>query len=66
MFAEITESKELVAVTPLEAYQLLAEDSSLRGWVRGGKFVYADGYFVLAEQQYVLIDEEIEGVEYVS
>ena len=57
VFAEITESKELVALTPLEAYQLLAEDSSLREWVRGGKFVYADGYFVLAEKQYVLIDE---------
>ena len=48
VFAEITESKELVALTPLEAYQLLAEDSSLREWVRGGKFVYVDGYFVLA------------------
>ena len=57
VFAEITESKELVALTPLEAYQLLAEDSSLREWVRGGRFVYADGYFVLAEQQYVLVKE---------
>lgn len=57
VFAEITESKELVALTPFEAYQLLAEDSSLREWVRGGKFVYADGYFVLAEKQYILIDE---------
>lgn len=57
VFAEITESKELVALTPLEAYQLLAQDSSLREWVRGGRFVYADGYFVLAEQQYVLVKE---------
>ena len=57
VFAEITESKELVALTPLEAYQLLSEDSSLREWVNGGRFVYADGYFVLAEQQYVLIKE---------
>jgi hypothetical protein len=57
IFAEITGSKELVALTPLEAYQLLSEDSSLREWVNGGRFVYADGYFVLAEQQYVLIKE---------
>lgn len=57
VFAEITGSKELVALTPLEAYQLLSEDSSLREWVRGGRFVYADGYFVLADQQYVLAKE---------
>ena len=55
VFAEVTENKELVALTPLEAYQLLAESSSLREWVRDGRFVYADGYFVLAEKQYVLI-----------
>lgn len=57
VFAEINQSKELVPLTPLEAYQILAEDTSLREWVCGGRFVYADGYFVLAEQQYVLIKE---------
>lgn len=57
VFAEITGSKELVALTPLEAYQLLSADSSLREWVDGGRFVYADGYFVLAEKQYVLLKE---------
>ena len=57
VFAEITGSKEWVALTPLEAYQLLSEDTSLREWVHGGRFVYADGYFVLAEQQYILSKE---------
>lgn len=57
VFAEITGSNELVALTPLEAYQLLSVDSSLREWVHGGRFVYADGYFVLANKQYVTSKE---------
>ena len=46
VFSEINNSEELVALTPVEAYQLMNLDSSLREWVSGGQFVFADGYFV--------------------
>ena len=58
VFSEITDSKELVALTPVEAYQLLNLDSSLREWVSGGRFVFADGYFVLAVERYITVKED--------
>jgi len=53
VFAEINNRKEFAALTPAEAYQLLSQDSSLRKWVSGGRFVFVDGYFVLADPKYV-------------
>ncbi len=58
VFSEINNSKELVALTPVEAYQLMNFDSSLREWVSGGQFVFADGYFVLAEEKYITAKED--------
>ena len=54
MFADIHESKEFVALTPVEAYQLLESSSLLQDWVQGGRFVFADGYFVLADAKYIV------------
>ncbi len=58
VFAEINNSKEFVALTPVEAYQLLSLDSSLREWVSGSQFVFADGYFVLADKKYITAKED--------
>lgn len=58
VFAEINNSKELVALTPVEAYQMLSLDSSLQEWVSGGQFVFADGYFVLADRKYITAKED--------
>ena len=58
VFSEINNSEELVALTPVEAYQLMNLDSSLREWVSGGQFVFADGYFVLAEEKYITARED--------
>lgn len=57
VFAEINSSKEFISLTPVEAYQLISEDSLLREWVRGGRFVYADGYFVLADPKYITVKD---------
>lgn len=57
VFADINHSRELATLTPAEAYQLLSLDSSLRAWVSGGRFVFADGYFVLADEKYVNVKE---------
>lgn len=53
VFAEINSSRDFVSLTPVEAYQLLSADSFLREWVSGGRFVFTDGYFVLADQKYL-------------
>lgn len=58
VFAEINNSRDLVALTPVEAYQLLSMDSFLREWVSGGQFVFADGYFVLADKKYIAAKED--------
>lgn len=58
VFAEINNSKELVALTPAEAYQLLIEVPTLQKWVDGGRFVYVDGYFVLADKKYITAQED--------
>lgn len=58
VFAEINDSKELVALTPVEAFQMLNSDSSLREWVSGGRFVFVDGYFVLADKKYIISKED--------
>lgn len=58
VFSEINNNKELVALTSIEAYQLLNSDSSLREWVSGGRFVFVDGYFVLADKKYIISKED--------
>lgn len=59
VFAEINNSREFVALTPVEAYQILSADSLLREWVRDGRFVFADGYFVLADQKYITVKDGV-------
>lgn len=58
VFGEINNCKEFVALTPVEAYQLLSQNSSLQEWVSGGRFVFADGYFVLADKRYLTAKED--------
>lgn len=53
VYAEISNRQEYVPLTPVEAYQLLCTDSSLKEWVSGGRFIFVDGYFVLANSKYV-------------
>lgn len=54
VYADINESKEFVALTAVEAYQLLESSSLLRQWVQGGRFVFVEGYFVLADTKYIV------------
>lgn len=58
VFAEINNSKEYIALTSVEAYKMLIMDSSLREWVGGRRFVFVDGYFVLADKKYIIAKED--------
>ena len=54
VYEDIKGKNEFVKLTPEEAIKFIIEDSSLQKWVSGGRFVFAEGYFVLAESQYVV------------
>ena len=54
IYEEIKNENDFVKISPEEAIKLLIENSSLQKWVRNGRFVFAEGYFVLAEKQYVI------------
>lgn len=53
VYAEILESKDYQPLSPIEAFSLASEDSLLSEWISSGSFIYADGYFVLANPKFV-------------
>lgn len=55
VFSDINNTKEFAAITPVDAYDLLSSNSSLKEWVNGDRFVFADGYFVIAKRDYVTL-----------
>lgn len=54
VYEEINSNKDFVKLTPVEAIKIIDTDSVLKRWISEGRFVYADGYFVLADSQYVI------------
>ena len=57
LYAEINATCNFAKLSPTEAYTMLNEDSILRDWVSNGRYVYVDGYFVLADKKYVIRDD---------
>ena len=53
VYEEINSNKDFVKLTPVEAIKIIDSDSTLQKWVRERHFVFVDGYFVLANSQYV-------------
>ena len=53
VFAEINSRKDFVPLTPIEAYKLINSDETLQKWIGRGRFIFAEGYFVLANSKYV-------------
>lgn len=53
VYEEINSSETFVKLTPGEAVKIINADSVLQKWIKNGQFVFADGYFVLANSQYV-------------
>ena len=57
VFEEIRESNTYVKLSPLEAYKLISSNDNLNKWVSDGRFIFAEGYFVLAKSEYVTLKE---------
>lgn len=53
VYAEMLEHTDYHQLSPIEAFSLASEDSSLGEWISSGSFIYADGYFVLANPKFV-------------
>ena len=53
VYADIKQRKEFVPLTPSEAFDLLQNNKTFQRWFRKDAFIFADGYFVLANPEYV-------------
>lgn len=53
VYEEINNKNDFVKLTPVEAINIIDSDSVLQKWIKERHFVFADGYFVLANSQYV-------------
>lgn len=53
VFGNQLEKIELVKLMVADAFELLEINKELSAWVDEGRFVFADGYFVLANKKYV-------------
>lgn len=54
IYEEINSNNDFVKLTPFEAIQISLEDSTLKNWIKERRFVFVDGYFVLADSKYIL------------
>lgn len=59
VFAEIKDKKEYVKLTVAEAISLVLSNTDLKHWLDTEKFVFADGYFVLALCKCVTVKEGV-------
>lgn len=53
VFEDQLSKNEFVKLTPVEAYDLMEKSPDLSAWIGNGKFVFVDGYFVIANKKYV-------------
>ncbi len=53
VYNEINSTRDFTQITIEEAFEMLDSNSTLQNWVRGGRYVFVDGYFVLASSQFV-------------
>lgn len=59
IYEEINSKKDFIKLTPVEAISIISSDTTLQKWIRERHFVFADGYFVLANSQYVTQKEGV-------
>ena len=59
VFAEIKDKKEYVKLTLAEAISLAMENTDLQHWLDEKKFIFVDGYFVLALAKCVTIKDGV-------
>ncbi|MEG2013050.1 MAG: hypothetical protein RR063_07570, partial [Anaerovoracaceae bacterium] len=53
VYAQINDQKSYTKLTTLEAYKLLNSNNTFNQWIKDGRFIFAEGYFVLAKNEFV-------------
>ena len=53
VFEDQLSKNEFVKLDPVEAFDLMEDSPELSAWIGNGKFVFIDGYFVIANKKYV-------------
>ena len=53
VFADIHKFDDYVSLTPVEAYELLEANIDLQKWVKSGKYIFVEGYFVKPNSKYI-------------
>lgn len=59
VYSEVFEKKEYMALSAVDAYELIKSNVIFEEWLKEGHYVFADGYFVLANEKYVTSKEGI-------
>lgn len=59
VFSDLLNENNYTELTPIEADQLLSDDSTLAAWVDSNNYIFADGYFVLADSEFIERDGAI-------
>lgn len=52
-YAEVNQREEFVPLTPSEAFNLIEKNKTFWKWIQKDCFIFADGYFVIANPKYV-------------
>ncbi len=58
VYYDIEAPKDFIPLTPIDAFQMMQNSPVFASWVKAGKFIYADGYFVLPESKNISVDAE--------
>lgn len=55
VFSDIIQKNEYIPLTLIEAYEFSNKNTSFKHWINNGNFIYVDGYFVIADVQYIAL-----------
>ena len=58
VYFDVEAPREFIPLTPIDAFRMMEENPLFKSWIRTGKFIYVDGYFVLPESKNISIDAE--------
>ncbi|WP_211224441.1 ImmA/IrrE family metallo-endopeptidase [Eremococcus coleocola] len=53
IFEDQLSKNEFVKISYIDAFQMIEKNEVLSNWIDEGKFVFVDGYFVIANQEYI-------------
>ena len=56
VFSDINRRDDFATLTPIEAYELIDQSPALASWLDENNYIFVEGYFVLASQDWIVQD----------